>query len=141
MYILLACLTLSVAQKISKHETVLFNLNFDVILSQSAGILAPPQSVNITINEVTIINCTAVATYIHWEVNHVSVLVYSNKGIIQSETVTHDAVQNLRTRKLWVTGSPDSDGARIVCVVTLFNSDDSHQTISSEPALVLVQGL
>ena len=113
----------------------------DVILSQSAGILAPPQSLNITINEVAVMNCTAVATYIDWEVNHVSVLVYSDKGIIQSETVTHDAAQNLRTRKLWVTGSSDSDGARIVCVVTLFNSDDSHQTISSEPALVRVQGL
>ena len=86
-------------------------------------------------------NCTAVATYIHWEVNSVSVLVYRNKGITQSETETLDAVQNLRTRKLWVKGSPDSDGAQIVCIVTLINSDDSYQTIISEPALVLVQGI
>ena len=85
-------------------------------------------------------NCTAVATYIHWEVNSVTVLAYRNKGITPSETEIQDAVQNLRTRKLWVTGSPDSDGVRIVCIVTLVNSDDSHQTILSEPALVLVQG-
>ena len=86
-------------------------------------------------------NCTAIATVIHWEINYFSILAYSDKGFADSDTelLTDAAIENLRTKKLWVTGSPDSNGVQVVCVVTL-NIDGDYETTASEPALVLVQG-
>ena len=97
---------------------------------------------NITINEVAVINCTAVATVIHWEINYFSILAYSDKGFADSETelITDGAIENLHTKKLWVTGSPDSNGVQVVCVATLYSNGD-YKITASEPALVLVQGL
>ena len=77
---------LSFAQKISKQQyfppeymksSVSEFLSF---LFPHTGIVVPPQSVNITINEVAVMNCTAVATVIYWEINYISILAYSDKG-------------------------------------------------------------
>ena len=101
-----------------------------------------PQSINITLGEVAVMNCTAVATLIHWEINGYSVIDYNDKGFHDSPTedIFDGIIQNLRTKKLWVTGSSDSDGAQVVCVATLA-VNDGFQSVVSKPAIVLVQGI
>lgn len=87
-------------------------------------------------------NCTAVANIIHWEINGYSILNYNDKEFTESPTerILNGIIQNLRTKKLWVTGSSDSDGAQVVCVATL-DVNDGFESLVSEPAIVLVQGI
>ena len=98
-------------------------------------IIAPPESVNITFNEVAVINCTSTAPVILWEVDGHSIQQFSN--ITESKTET---MQNLHTKKLWVTGTPDNDGIQVVCLALLY-VNGALLTIASEPALIRVQGI
>ena len=132
--------TLLVAQKISKPcmaaiTVVIILAVSDIWVPFFTEIVAPPQSVNITLNKVAVINCTSTAPVILWEIDGYGVQQFSN--ITESETET---VQNLHTRKLWVTGSPDNDGVQVVCLALLYVNGEL-ETKASEPALIRVQGI
>ena len=107
----------------------------DIWVSFFTEIVAPPQSVNITLNEVAAINCTSTAPVILWEVDGHSVQQFSN--ITESKTETK---QNLHTKKLWVIGTPDNDGVQVVCLAILYVNGEL-ETKASEPALIQVQGI
>ena len=98
-------------------------------------IVVPPQPVNITLSEVAVMNCTSNTPVIRWEINGYGIQHFSN--ITESKTET---MQNLHTKKLLVTGSPDNDGVQVVCFAVLYVNGE-FQTIASEPALIRVQGI
>ena len=104
-----------------------------------AGIVTPPQSANVSLNEVAVFNCTAITTFINWEVNGQFVDDQTRrKGFDDTASlVTLDAAKNLRMRVLRVLGSPDSNDSNITCVAIRLGLN----TLRSEPALILVQGI
>ena len=106
------------------------------------GILTPPRSVNISLNEVAVFNCTAIATFIIWRVNGEPVANIRSKGFDDKALiVTVNETQNLRMRTLRVVGSPDSHNVSITCVALLQISGTNNFSVAqSEPALILVQG-
>ena len=108
-------------------------------LSQPSGIVVPPRSVNISLNEVAEINCIAIATFTAWEVNGQPFdNAIRSKGFDDSApTVILNETQNLRMRTLRVVGSPDSNGANITCIAIQISP---LSAATSEPALILVQG-
>ena len=104
------------------------------------GVVIPPQSVNISLNEVTVINCTAIAEFINWRVNGQPIdAILTSKGFDESApTVDINEAQNLRMRTLRVLGSPDSNGVNITCIA--FQGPPMFSAATSETALILVQG-
>ena len=104
------------------------------------GIVIPPTPKNISLNEVAKLNCTAIATFIIWEVNGQPVGDLDSPDFDSSaQTMLVNGTQNLRVRTLRVTGSSDSNGSNITCVAVLHTSA-THPIAISEPALILVQG-
>ena len=107
-----------------------------------SGFVIPPQSVNISLNEVAEINCIAIATFINWVTNGQPLEnAIRDKGFDDSSpTVTLNETKELRMRILRVVGSPDSNGANISCIAFLHITATNVSTAVSEPALILVQG-
>ena len=107
-----------------------------------AGIVTHPQSMNVSHNGFAMFYCTAIASFITWEID--GVLINSDlrgKGFDDSApTLTLNLTQDLRGTSLRVLGSPDSNNVSITCVaiipITLLKNDVN----TSEPALMLVQG-
>ena len=103
---------------------------------------------NVSSGDHAVFNCTAITTFINWEVNGGP--IDSNlisRGFDQGPLVTLNVSQNLRTISLIVLGSADSNNASIVCVATelvqiqhLQLSDIEFVGNTSNPALLLVQG-
>ena len=106
-----------------------------------SGIVSPPQSVNISLNEIAQINCTAIATFINWKVDGKIVDDLRNEGI-DSFDDTASAVhlgENLLLVTLRVKGSPYSNNVNVTCVAILSIGGD-HTEAFSEPALLRVLG-
>ena len=100
------------------------------------GIVVPPQSVNITLNQKVLLNCTAEAIFINWFVNG-NPISDLNMAVFNDSAKTHTLGFQLRTRSLIVLGTPESNDSRIICVGTT-HSPPSQDT--SDPALIVVQG-
>ena len=86
-------------------------------------------------------NCTAIADYINWKVNDSS--IDSNlmkRGFEPQSLVNVNASKNLRMKSLVVSGSPDNNNTRIVCVAVVETSSGEFLSNQSEPALLIVQG-
>ena len=136
------CFVTSLTQEAREHSNKLFaptrhtvQLNWPES-SFPVGIVVPPQSVNITLNQRVLLNCTAVATFINWFVNGTSVSDL-NMAVFNDSAKTRTLGSQLRTRPLSVLGTPESNESRITCVGTI-HSPPSQDT--SDPALILVQG-
>ena len=101
--------------------------------------MVPPQSVNITLNQRVLLNCTAEAAFINWFVNGKPVSDF-NKAVFNDslKTRTSGSQPVLRTKPLSVLGTPESNDSRIICVGTLHSEPPSQDR--SDPALILVQG-
>ena len=63
-----------------------------------------------------------------------------NQGFHELPTVDLNVAENLRMKSLQVLGSPHSNNVSIMCVALLQVSTTMYDAVSSEPALVLVQG-
>ena len=98
--------------------------------------MVPPQSVNITLNQKVLLNCTAVATFINWLVNEKPVSDH-DRTVFSDSAKTRTLGSQLRTRSLSVLGTPESNDSRIICVGTIHSPFSQD---SSDPALILVQG-
>ena len=102
------------------------------------GIVAPPISVNTTINETAHFTCTAIAGEIEWEVNGQPVDAnLRNRGFNDDAVplTLLNATQNLRTRTLSAFGSADNNGSNITCVA-LFTSP--FFIMQSDPAVLFL---
>ena len=99
--------------------------------------MIPPQSTNISLNEVTFLNCTAIAEWIRWKINGQP--VDNNTDFDESpQTVELNKTQELSRGTLKVVGSTDSNHTNITCfAIYRYVPPDISQ---SEPALILVQG-
>ena len=95
---------------------------------------------NISLNEETVLNCTAIATFINWEINGETLsVVHRNKGFDDSgPIVVLDEISNRRMRTLRVVGSHDSNGSNITCFAFLRITPTDFNTAPSEPTLILV---
>ena len=106
------------------------------------GIVTYPQSMNVSLNGFAIFNCTAIASFISWEID--GVLINGDirdKGFDDTApVVTLDAAQDLRGTSLRVLGSPDSNNVSITCVAIIPITHFTNDVNTSEPALMLVQG-
>ena len=107
----------------------------ECIYSFPVGIVVPPQSVNITLNQRVLLNCTAEAVFINWYVNGNPVSDLNMAVFNDSAKARKSGSQ--RTRPLSVLGTPESNKSKITCVGTI-HSPPSQDT--SDPALILVQG-
>ena len=107
------------------------------ILLVYPGIVIPPAPVNISVNEVAVLNCTAIATYIHWKANGEPVdETWKSKGIDGTAPLkTLNKTQSLCMKSLTVVGSNYTNNVTVECaaITTL-------KTVWSEPAQILVQG-
>ena len=103
------------------------------------GIVSSPRSVNVPSGDHAVFNCTAIATFINWEVNG-ETLNSELLGFEEQEVVDLDISQNLRMRSLTVLGSPDSNNASIACIAVLEVAPLMFVANRSNPALLLVQG-
>ena len=106
------------------------------------GVVTHPQSMNVSLNEFTMFNCTAIATFISWKID--GVLINGDirdKGFDDSALlVTFNLTQDLRGTSLKVLGSPNSNNVSITCVAIIPTSFTTFDINTSELALVLVQG-
>ena len=112
------------------------NSSTGVYHSFPLDIVVPPQSVNITLNQRVLLNCTAVATFINWFVNGKPISDH-DMTVFNDSAKTRTLGSQLRTRSLSVLGTSESNESRITCVGTT-HSPPSQE--SSDPALILVQG-
>ena len=107
------------------------NLYFVVIID----IIIPPQSVNISINEIAEFNCTAIASTFIWKANGITL-----KNTIQTQISSPTAVnstQGILMSSLLVTVSSADNATNITC--TAFSKLPVLN--ESEPAILLVQGI
>ena len=106
------------------------------------GVVTHPQSMNVSINEFAVFNCTAIATSFTWEID--GVLIDNDlrgKGFDDSaHKLTLNLTQNLRSTSLRVLGSPDNNNVSIRCVAIIPLTSSTNDADTSEPALMLVQG-
>ena len=99
---------------------------------------------NVSIGDNAVFNCTAIASFINWEINGGPIdsdLI--GKGYDQGPLITLNVSQNLRTDSLTVLGSADNNNASIACVAILrAQIYPAFEFVgnSSDPALLLVQG-
>ena len=101
------------------------------------GIIEPPKPCNISLNQKTILNCTAVAEYINWLVDGV------NAREVNSAFEVGDPVSiNYRTicGKLIVQGSKLSNGTKIICSAVKLSGGHVYTHEKSKPITILVQG-
>ena len=106
------------------------------------GIVTNPQSMNISLNGFAMFNCTAIASFITWEID--GVLIdgdLRDKGFDDSApTLTFNLTQELRSTSLRVLGSPESNNVSITCLAIIPITHFINDVDTSEPGLVLVQG-
>ena len=96
---------------------------------------------NVSSGDNAVFNCTAIATYIVWEVNGAPIdSDFISRGFDQGPLVTLNVSQNLRTDSLTVLGSADNNNASIVCVAILQLSETKFVGNTSDAVLLLVQG-
>ena len=107
--------------------------------SPDSGIVIPPKSVNISINELTEISCTAIKTFIDWEVNGKPVDDLNSE--VFAPLLTLNQTESFRMRTLRIVGSFDSNNSNIVCFAFLQISSTTFSAAVSEPTLILVQGM
>ena len=105
-----------------------------------AGIVTHPQSMNVSLNGFAMFDCTAIATFITWEID--GVLIdggLRGKGFDDSApTLTLNLAQDCTS--LRVLGSPESNNVSITCVAIIQITLTTFNVNTSEPALMLVQG-
>ena len=132
---------LSIAENLIRKLHLFFHLPY---ITEScmlpAGIVSSPQSVNVSGDDHAVFNCTAIATFINWNVNGTSLNAGTN-GFEMQLTIDVNVSQDLRTAALRVVGSPDANNSSIECVALLEQSNKTFDAISSAPALLLVQGI
>ena len=109
--------------------------------SSHKGIDIPPQSVNISLNGVATLNCTAIANFINWKVNGTPVDDLRQQGIesFDNKIRNEELGKNRHIARLRVKGSSNSNHAMVTCVAVLTKGVDIS-SVFSKPALILVQG-
>ena len=133
----------SYAFRVHYHEPMIHNVAvFYPPVFFFLGILTHPQSMNVSLNGFAMFNCTVIASFISWEID--GVLIDSDlrdTGFDDSAPVmTLNLTQDLRSTSLRVLGSPDSNNVSITCVAFNPITLTVFDVITSEPALVHVQG-
>ena len=110
--------------------------NYNIILLVYPAIVIPPTPVNISLNEVAVLNCTAITTHIHWQVNGEPVdETWERKGIDGTASLRIlNETQSLCMKSLTVVGSNYTNNINVVCAATILT------TVYSEPVQILVQG-
>ena len=107
------------------------------------GVVTHPQSMNVSLNGFATFNCTAIASLITWEID--GALIdndFREKGFDDTASlVTLDGAQQLHGTSLRVLGSPDSNNVSITCVAIIPLTLTTNDVNTSEPALMLVQGM
>ena len=105
------------------------------------GIVSSPQSVNVSSGDHAEFNCTAIATFINWEVNGGPIdSDLESRGFETQFTIDLNVSQDLRMESLRVLGSPENDNTTITCVVVLVLPSLMVVADKSDPAVLLVQG-
>ena len=102
-----------------------------------AAIVYPPVSANVSVNQLAMFNCTAVADVIEWLANNEPVSDEQAKGF-HASTEPLNSMIGLRRSKLYVEGREENDNVSITCVA--FNNSDPLNIDNSDPALLRVQG-
>ena len=100
------------------------------------GILTPPQSINISFNGVANLKCTAVSSFIYWEINGQPTADLRGQGF---QDTTETINETLRSSTQRVEGSHVSNNASLVCIAVLSVHND-HSKAKSDPAFIQVQG-
>ena len=107
----------------------------------STVIVSSPKSVNIAENSNALVTCTAICSFINWEVNRQPLNnEFQDQGFHEMPTIDLNVTENQRRESLQVMGSPHSNNVSIVCVAVLQLQNGTFVGALSEPALVLVQG-
>ena len=108
-------------------------ITLNATLNIRAVITIPPQSVNVSLNEVVEFNCTGVANTFVWKVNEIEI---NNMEGFFIRQVTLAAEKSIRTSFMTMTVS--SINATNITCTALKTSPLSND--ESAPALMLVQG-
>ena len=99
-----------------------------------ADIINSPQSVNVSLNEIALFNCTGFAEFIRWNVNGNPL---DNRVGFKQITVLLNQTQSLRRSTLSVVASLQNNNTKIKCLA--FNLSPLTFT-NSEPAVLHIQG-
>ena len=100
----------------------------------TAGVLIPPCSKNVTLNHEVSLNCTAVASYMCWEI-----IEQNSSRLIcpdSSQYVTVDAAKHIIKHSLTMTASSRENNASVRCIAI----SSTAGTDESDWAQILVQG-
>ena len=112
-----------------------------MLIIPSTVIVSSPKSVNIAENSNALVTCTAICSFINWEVNRQPLNnEFRDQGFHEMPTIDLNVTENQRRESLQVLGSPHSNNVSIVCVAVLQLPNETFVGALSEPALVLVQG-
>ena len=102
----------------------------------TADITSSPQSMNTSLNEEAVFNCTYVAEVFGWEVNKRQ--INSGQDGFEFFSVPLNATRSLYKSTLTVVASPDKNSTNLTC--TAYSSSPLSNK-RSEIALLLVQGM
>ena len=139
---LLVAVEIAVSQKASTFTILKPQEYLFAGISHMIGVVTHPQSMNVSLNGFAMLNCTAIASLITWEID--GLLIDSDirdKGFDDSAfVVTLNLTQDLHDTLLRVLGSPDSNNVSITCLAIIPITPFTNDVNTSEPALMLVQG-
>lgn len=106
------------------------------------GIVVAPEAVNITLNEETVFMCKAITDHIIWMANNTPVDFISHKDFVRSTTLLPvNETERIYLSQLRLIGSHFSNATEIVCIAVLLTNMSAVSTATSDPVLLLVQGL
>ena len=99
-------------------------------------------AINMSVNEETVMSCTAIGDHINWNVNGDPLLGDEHAGFFYSHQslILLDGATNRRMGQLTIRGLTTINGTMVTCVASQL-IESKHSVAVSDPALVLVQGI
>ena len=119
------------------HTVAYADSTIYIIHINLADIITPPQSLNISLNEVAEFNCTGIAETIAWKANGEEI-VNNGETIVIPTAIVVNQTQGILMSTVLLTASIVDNVTNITCIALSTSPLSSDE---SEPALLLVQGL
>ena len=116
----------------------LFFYTFKNYHVSSSVIIDPPTNQSIMLGQKVTFVCSAIATFISWEVNNMPISAEQRSDGFDDSAplVTLNQAMNLRSKNLTVLGTIKNNGSKIVCFSLLLSPQSSDR---SDPVVIRVK--
>ena len=100
-------------------------------------------AINMSVNEEAVMSCTVIGDHINWKINGEALVGDEHAGISYSHqsSVLLDKAANKRIGHLRIMGLNNTNGTVVQCVASQLIDSNLFSAATSNPALILVQGI